>query len=92
VGWCVDRVNIGEDFPVEALERALVAFATGHGASIMTITCANAENYEDARRDSEKYDVLRAPMGGWTEFFVTMFPAHQVQHERRPVETAEAHE
>ena len=84
--------NIREDFAVEALERALVAFATGHGASIMTITCANAENYEDARRDSEKYDVLRAPMGGWTEFFVTMFPAHQAQHERRPVETAEAHE
>ena len=37
-------------------------------------------------------DLLRARMGGWTEFFVSMFPAHPAQHERRPVETAEAHE
>ena len=33
--------NIREDFPVEALEQALVAFAKGRGSSIMTITCAN---------------------------------------------------
>jgi Dyp-type peroxidase family len=84
--------NIREDFPVEALERALAAFAAGRGASIMTITCADAEAYENAKRDPEKYDLLRARMGGWTEFFVTMFPAHQAQHERRPFETAEAHE
>ena len=25
----------------------------------------------------------------WSEFFVTMFPAHQGQHEGRPVETTE---
>jgi pyruvate-formate lyase len=84
--------NIREDFPIEVLERALVAFATGHGASIMTITCANTETYENGKSNPEKYDLLRARMGGWTEFFVTMFPAHQAQHERRPVETAEAHE
>ena len=82
--------NIREDFPVEALEQALVAFAHGRGASIMTITCANAETYEEATKDPEKYDLLRARMGGWTEFFVTMFPAHQAQHQRRPVESAEA--
>ena len=35
--------------------------------------------------DPEKYDLLRARMGGWTEFFVTMFPAHQAQHQRRPI-------
>jgi Dyp-type peroxidase family len=80
--------NIREDFPVEALERALVAFANGRGASIMTITCANADTYERATRDPEKYDLLRARMGGWTEFFVTMFPAHQSQHQRRPFEVA----
>src|SRR6266404_1638953 len=57
--------NIREGFPVEALERALHAFATGRGASIMTITCANAETCEDAKRDPEKYDLLRARMGGW---------------------------
>jgi pyruvate-formate lyase len=79
--------NIREDFPVEALEQALVAFAQGRGSSIMTITCANADTYEQARRDPEKYDLLRARMGGWTEFFVTMFPAHQAQHQRRPFET-----
>ncbi len=78
--------NIREDFPVDALERALTDFAKGHGSSIMTITCANNETYEEAARDPEKYDLLRARMGGWTEFFVTMFPAHQAQHERRPVE------
>jgi hypothetical protein len=36
--------------------------------------------------DPEKYDLLRVRMSGWTEFFVTMFPAHQAQHQRRPVE------
>jgi hypothetical protein len=46
---------------------------------------------EDAKCDPEKYDLLRA-QGGWTEFFVTMFPARQTQHGRRPVESAEAHE
>jgi phospholipase D3/4 len=40
----------------------------------MIITCANAETYEKAKRDPEKYDLVRARMGGWTEFFVTMFP------------------
>ena len=79
--------NIREDLPVDALEQALVAFAQGRGSSIMTITCANPDTYEQARRDPEKFDLLRARMGGWTEFFVTMFPAHQAQHQRRPFET-----
>jgi pyruvate-formate lyase len=52
----------------------------------MTITCADPETYEQATKDPEKYDLLRARMGGWTEFFVTMFPAHQAQHQRRPFE------
>ncbi|HTR85268.1 MAG TPA: Dyp-type peroxidase [Reyranella sp.] len=78
--------NIRESFPVEALEQALMAFAKGRGSSIMTITCADPETYEAATQDPEKYDLLRARMGGWTEFFVTMFPAHQAQHQRRPFE------
>ena len=78
--------NIREDFPVEALEQALMAFANGRGSTIMTITCADPETYEQATKDPEKYDLLRARMGGWTEFFVTMFPAHQAQHQRRPFE------
>ncbi len=78
--------NIREDFPVEALEKALVGFAKGHGSTIMTVTCADPATYEQATKDPEKYDLLRARMGGWTEFFVTMFPAHQAQHQRRPFE------
>jgi pyruvate-formate lyase len=72
---------------VELLEQALMAFAEGCGSSIMTISCANPETYEQARLDPEKYDLLRVRMGGWSEFFVTMFPAHQAQHQRRPFET-----
>ena len=36
--------------------------------------------------DSEKYDLHRVHVGGRTERFVTLFSAHQVQHQRRPVE------
>jgi hypothetical protein len=36
-----DRQIIREDFPVEALKEALLAFARGRGSSIMTITCAD---------------------------------------------------
>jgi len=81
--------NICEDFPVDALERAITAFAEGRGSSVMTITCANPETFERARVDPEKFDLLRARMGGWTEFFVVMFPAHQSQHQRRPLNTPE---
>ena len=32
----------------------------------------------------EKYDLLRVRTGGWTGFFIMMFPALQAQHQRRP--------
>jgi pyruvate-formate lyase len=51
----------------------------------MTITCANPETYKAAMRNPEKYDLLRARMGGWMDFCVAMF---QAQHQRRPFETA----
>ncbi|MDI3288747.1 Dyp-type peroxidase [Polyangium sp. 15x6] len=79
--------NIPENFPGEALQRVLRAFADGQGSNIMTITCADAETFAGARKDPEKYDLLRVRMGGWSEFFVAMFPAHQEQHQRRPVNT-----
>jgi hypothetical protein len=79
--------NLREDFPVEALERALTA---GRGASLMTITCAYAETYENAKRDPEKYDLLRARR--LDRILRDHVPVHQAQHERRPFETAEAHE
>ena len=64
-----------------------MAFAEGRGSSIMTISCANPETYEQARLDPEKYDLVRARIGGWTEFFVIMFSAHQAHYQRRPFET-----
>ncbi|MFB1479678.1 Dyp-type peroxidase [Corallococcus sp. RDP092CA] len=79
--------NIREDFPVGSLERVLHAFARGQGSNILTITCANPETFEQASKDPEKYDVLRVRMGGWSEFFVSMFPGHQEQHQRRPLST-----
>lgn len=38
--------------------------------------------------DPEKYDLLRARMGGWTEFIAAMVPAHRAQ-KRRPVKSPE---
>ncbi|MBL8684614.1 MAG: Dyp-type peroxidase [Myxococcales bacterium] len=78
-------LNIRENFPQPVLERVLVEFAKGVGSSILTITCADADTLERATKDPEKYDVVRVRMGGWSEFFVTMFPAHQAQHQRRPI-------
>jgi Dyp-type peroxidase family len=78
--------NIREDFPPDSLKAALRAFAQGHGSSVMTITCADPETFEAATVDPEKFDLLRVRMGGWSEFFVAMFPAHQSQHRRRPLQ------
>ncbi|HEX6041363.1 pyruvate formate lyase family protein, partial [Longimicrobium sp.] len=80
-------MNIREDFPVEALERVLASFAAGQGSNILTITCANPETFAAAATDPEQYDLLRVRMGGWSEFFVAMFPEHQAQHQRRPLST-----
>ncbi len=78
-------LNIREDFPPEQLKQVLEAFAQGDGANILTITCANPETFAGATANPEKYDLIRVRMGGWSEFFVAMFPAHQAQHERRPL-------
>jgi Dyp-type peroxidase family len=82
-------MTIREDFPVDALERVLAAFAAGQGSNILTITCANPETFAGAAKNPEKYDLVRVRMGGWSEFFVAMFPAHQEQHQRRPLSTPE---
>ena len=79
--------SIREEFPADALARCLRAFADGAGSNLLTVTCANPETMAAAEKDPEKYDVLRVRMGGWTEFFVAMFPAHQAQHERRPMQS-----
>lgn len=79
--------NIREDFPVEALVDVITTFAAGTGSNLLTITCADPETFEAACGSPEKYDLVRARMGGWSEYFVAMFPAHQQQHRRRPLST-----
>lgn len=79
--------NIREDFPPAALTKVIKSFAAGTGSNLLTITCADPETFDGACQDPEKYDLVRARMGGWSEFFVAMFPAHQEQHRRRPLST-----
>ncbi|WP_211215266.1 Dyp-type peroxidase [Actinoalloteichus spitiensis] len=77
--------NIREDFGLDALTRVVREFASGAGSNLLTVTCANPETFAGACRDPEKYDLVRVRMGGWSEFFISMFPAHQRTHQRRPL-------
>ena len=80
--------NIREDFPLPKLVEVIKSFAVDkQGSNLLTITVANPETFANAGKDPEKYDLLRVRMGGWTEFFVAMFPAHQSEHQRRPLST-----
>jgi pyruvate-formate lyase len=56
---------------------------------MMSVTCANPDTLLDAQNSPERYDLIRMRMGGWSEFFVAMFPHHQEQHKRRPLFEAE---
>jgi Dyp-type peroxidase family len=77
-------MNIPEDFSLEALKRFVHAYAQGEtGSNLITLTCADLATYQAASTDPERYDLVRVRMGGWTEFYATMFPAHQEQHQRR---------
>ncbi len=78
-------LNIREDFPLDDLTSVLYKFAKGNGGNILTITVANPETMERATENSEEYNLLRVRMGGWTEFFITLFPDHKDQHRRRPI-------
>jgi len=78
-------MNIAEDFPLADLRRFVKAYARGEvGSNLITLTCADPSTYAAASTDPERYDLVRVRMGGWTEFYATMFPAHQEQHQRRP--------
>jgi len=77
--------NIAEDFPLDDLVRVLEQFAGGQGSNVLTITCASPETLGAAPARPERYDLLRVRMGGWSEFFTSMFPESQQQHLRRPV-------
>ena len=86
-GGAVDY-NIPEDFDPQALARLLGEFAKGNKGSVATFTVADPETFRKAQDSPEDYNLVRVRMGGWTEFFVTLFPAHQAQHSRRPLYTS----
>ena len=56
--------------------------APGQGANILTITRANPATFAGAAEEPEKYNLLRVRMGGGSEFFVVMYPAHQPQYQQ----------
>ena len=78
-------LNIPEDFPLEDLQRFIKDYAAGWvGGNLISLTCADLQTLQAASKDPEKYGLVRVRMGGWTEFYSTMFPAHQDHHQRRP--------
>jgi hypothetical protein len=73
-----------------SLHRSFTAIAAGIIANwwivlVRIITCADPATLEEAQRLPERYDLVRNRMGGWSEFFVAMFPHLQEQHKRRPI-------
>ncbi|MGZ5443445.1 MAG: glycyl radical enzyme domain-containing protein [Thermoanaerobaculia bacterium] len=78
-------LNVREDFPVEKIEELIREYAAGNvGSNLITVTVADPDTYAAAAVQPEKYELVRVRMGGWTEFFSAMFPAHHEQHRRRP--------
>lgn len=83
-------VNIRESFSLAELTDLIREFAQGRiGSNMMSISCADPDTLARAQRTPEAYDLIRLRMGGWSEFFVAMFPHHQEQHKRRPCFEAE---
>jgi pyruvate-formate lyase len=90
-------LNIGEDFPKERLLEAMRAFANGRGGNVLTLTVADPATFAAAERatsdetsdayDPDAFNLVRVRMGGWSEYFNALFPAHQAQHRRRPFYT-----
>ena len=78
-------LNVREDFPRAEMQKVLKQFADGKiGSNLLTVTTADPETYEQAVRFPEKYDLVRVRQGGWSEFYMAMFPAHQEYIIRRP--------
>ncbi|MDQ3749832.1 MAG: pyruvate formate lyase family protein [Acidobacteriota bacterium] len=77
--------NLPEDFPLPLLVEQLKAFAQGKGGSVATFTVANPQTFLGAQQDPDSFNLVRVRMGGWTEFFICLFPEHQEQHRRRPL-------
>ena len=55
------------------------------GSNLITITCVDKATQKRAQMEPQKFNLIRNRMGGWSNFFVSMFPEHQLQHARRPV-------
>jgi pyruvate-formate lyase len=78
-------LNVREDFPVEELAELIRQYAAGNvGSNLFTVTMADPDTYAAAAGQPERYELVRVRMGGWTEYFSAMFPAHHGQHMRRP--------
>jgi pyruvate-formate lyase len=77
--------NIPENFSPAKLVDTLQRFAHGDGPSVCTFTVADPETLAAALRAPQEHDLVRVRMGGWTEFFIALFPPHQEQHRRRPL-------
>ncbi|MFI0848900.1 pyruvate formate lyase family protein [Mesorhizobium sp. IMUNJ 23232] len=77
--------NLPENYPPERLAAKLRDFANGAGGSIATFTVADPETLAGAVERPDEFNLVRVRMGGWTEFFVALFPDHQEQHRRRPL-------
>ncbi|WP_228151912.1 Dyp-type peroxidase [Acinetobacter seifertii] len=79
--------NIREDFGVKDLIKILKQFSQGGSSNILTITVANPETFTQAVTSPEQYNLLRVRTGGWSNFFTSVFPIIQEQHQRRPIST-----
>lgn len=78
-------LNIPEDFTLKDLTQLIKEFAHGKiGSNMITVTCGDHDTYMGATKFPEKYDLVRVRMGGWSEFFVSMFDFHQDYIMRRP--------
>jgi len=78
-------INIREDFPKDDLKRVLKQFAMSEiGANMLTISAGDLETYSQAALLPQKYDLVRCRLGGWSEYYGAMFPAHQEHNVRRP--------
>ncbi|WP_051227503.1 Dyp-type peroxidase [Oceanospirillum beijerinckii] len=94
--WNIEAINVGlsnaapidlnikEDFPVDELTEVIRQFADSKlGSNLLTFTTADPETYKQAETFPEKYDLVRVRQGGWSEFYIAMFPEHQKYISRR---------
>ncbi|KAK2570558.1 putative dehydratase PflD [Acropora cervicornis] len=78
-------LKIAENFKESDMVTLLKNYADGNviGGNILTIICANPDTFANAQLNPEKYDLIRVRTGGWNEFYITFFTAHQKHLERR---------